>query len=317
MSALYAALGAAAALGLGCAQPPPPAAPARTCARGFDASFVQLGRRELAFDQAAWRRALGLLRAVGVELVVVQFTGDETGPYDIRPLLAAAASMRLKVFLGLDRDPTWPQAEAAARPAPPLGERRRIRALAALCNGSLACAGWYLPQEIDDSTWRGREEILRAHLVASAAALRRLTPGRPIAIAPFFTGALEPEAHARFWDAILAEPSVDVVMLQDGVGSGRATAEMAAAYLAALQPIAAARGVELWSVAELFRQVHGAPVDQDPFAAVPMHPSTLRASLTAERMFARRLVAFSVLDYMDPARGRAARTLYEDYTRCP
>ncbi len=316
MSTLRAAIGAAAALGLGCAAAEQPA-PARTCARGFDASFVQLGRRELGFDQAAWRRALSLLRAAGVELVVVQFTGDESGAYDLEPLLAAAGAMKMTLFLGLDRDPAWPRPSATSRLPPPLGAPRRARRLARACESSPACAGWYLPQEIDDVSWAGREQALRAHLVASAAALRRLAPGKPIAIAPFFTGALDPDAHARFWDAILAEKSVDIVMLQDGVGTGRATAEMAAGYLAALQPVTAARGVELWSVAELFRQVHGAPVDERPFAAVPIHPATLRASLAAERAVARRVVAFSVLDYMDPARGGAARTLYQEYTRCP
>lgn len=320
-------IGAAAAFGLGCgasaATAGAPGYPPRTCPRGFDASFIQLGQRELGFDQAAWRRALALLRAVGVDLVIVQYTGDEYGPYDgrggrapIRALLAAAAAMDMTVFLGLDRDPTWPAPRASAtRPAPPLGSPRRARALADLCAGSPACAGWYLPQEIDDSTWSrpGRDRLLRAHLARTAAALRRLAPGRPIAIAPFFTGALEPGPHARFWDPLLADGSVDIVMLQDGVGTGRATAEIAAAYLAALRPVARARGVELWSVVELFRQVHGAPVDGRPFAAVPMHPATLQSSLAAERPVAGRVVAFSVLDYMDPARGGAARRLYQDY----
>lgn len=322
MTGLCRAIGAAAALGIGCsaAPRPEPVYPARTCPRGFDASFVQLGRRELAFDEAAWRRALSLLRAVGVDLVIVQFTGDQDGAFDgrgghapVRALLAAAAGMHMKVFLGLDRDPTWPDPAAATRPAPPLGDRARIRALAALCAGSAACAGWYLPQEIDDATWTGREAVLRAHLVRTAAALRRVAPGRPIAIAPFFAGSPDPAAHARFWDALLAERSVDIVALQDGIGSGRATAEIAAGYLDALRPVVAARGVELWSVVELFRQEHGPPVDARPFAAVPMHPATLRASLAAERPLARRIVAFSVLDYMDPARGGAARRLYDDY----
>jgi len=328
MTGMHRVIGAAAALGLGCttgrtgAPATTPVYPARSCPRGFDGSFVQLGQRELAYDQAAWRRALSLLRAVGVDLVVVQFTGDEYGPYDgragrapVRALIAAAAAMNMKVFLGLDRDPSWPAAAAATRPAPPLGDRRRARALAALCTASPACAGWYIPQEIDDATWSRpeRQRILRAHLARTAAALRRLAPGRPIAIAPFFTGALEPGDHARFWDGLLADGSVDIVMLQDGVGSGRGTAEMAGGYLAALRPLAGARGVELWSVVELFRQVHGAPLDSRPFAAVPMHPATLRESLSAERAVAGRMVAFSVLDYMDPARGGAARLLYDDY----
>ena len=81
MNGLGRVIGAAAVLGIGCGSAAGPARapvyPPRTCPRGFDASFIQLGQRELGFDQAAWRRALSLLRAVGVNLVIGLFTGAE------------------------------------------------------------------------------------------------------------------------------------------------------------------------------------------------------------------------------------------------
>lgn len=302
--------------------------PERRCPGGFDASFIQLGERELELGEAEWADEIELLRSAGVELAIVQFSGDERGSYDrrrpgrepIRALLAAATAARLPLFLGLWADPGWPRGGAVeGRLPPPLDRPEEARALGELCRASPACVGWYIPEEIDDATFSGpgRADALRAYLVRAAAALHMLAPHRRVAIAPFFSGRGDAAEHAAFWGSVLRERSVDIVMLQDGVGAGRATPAMAARYLAAMQPVAGNAGVELWSVLELFLQTHGPPIDERAFAAEPMHPATLWASLAAERGVARRMVAFSVLDYMDPRRGDAARRLYRNYTaRC-
>jgi hypothetical protein len=188
-----------------------------------------------------------------------------------------------------------------------------------LCRRSSACDGWYLSQEIDDVTWSSppRTAALRAHVARTARALRELAPGKQLALAPFFTGTLTPQQHAQWWLSVLEPGAIDVLMLQDGVGTGRATPERAGAYLSTLRLPLAMIGVELWSVAELFRQRHGAPVDERPFEAIPIDPSVLRKSLAVERPLVARVVAFAVLDYMNPKRGVRARALYRDYaTRC-
>jgi hypothetical protein len=312
---------ATAALPLACAAALPDSHPVRACARGFDASFVQLRREQLGFDQQRWRQELSVLRSVGVELVVIQFSGDERGAYDSRgvapvaALLGAAADLRMTAFVGLHHDPTWPSDAAAARLPSPLEDPGAARALVELCARSPACVGWYLPQEIDDAFWSSAERTaaLRDHLARTAQALRALAPGRPIAIAPFFTRALDARAHAGWWGRLLESGTVDIVMLQDGVGTGRATPAEAGAYLAELRSVLAPLGIKLWAVAELFRQLHGPPVDQARFAAVPIDPATLRRSLAIERPLVDRVVAFAVLDYMDPRRGGDARRLAADH----
>jgi Domain of unknown function (DUF4434) len=306
---------------LACAVPRAHPQPVRVCPRGFDASFVQLRREQLGFDHRRWRQELSVLRSVGVKLIIIQFSGDERGAYDGRgvepvgALLDAAADLDMSAFLGLHHDAAWPSDDAAARLPPPLDDPIAARALAHLCARSPACAGWYLPQEIDDGFWSSPERTaaLRMHIARAAQALRAVAPGRPIAIAPFFTRALDARAHASWWSSLLEAGTVDIVMLQDGVGTGRATPAQAGSYLAELRPVLARLGVELWAVAELFRQVHGPPVDQAPFAAVPIDPATLRRSLAVERPLVERVVAFAVLDYMDPRLGGDARRLAEDH----
>lgn len=297
---------------------------ARTCA-SFDATFIQIHSDQLAHDEAHWQRELDVLRKLGVKQVVIQFTGDRHGPYDrdghapVANLVAAAAASDIHVLLGLHDDPTWPGDDAVKRLPPPLGDSKQAKALGELCRRSPVCDGWYLSQEIDDATWSSpaRTAALRAHVAETARVLRELAPGKQLALAPFFTGTLAPQQHAHWWLSVLEPGAIDVLMLQDGVGTGRATPERAGAYLASLRLPLAMIGVDLWSVAELFRQRHGAPLDDRPFKAIPIDPAVLRKSLAVERPLVTRVVAFAVLDYMNPKRGIRARALYRDYaTRC-
>jgi hypothetical protein len=221
--------------------------------------------------------------------------------------------------LGLFRDPAWPSEASVAVAAPPLGDRDAARALGVLCARSPACTGWYIPQEIDDETWSAtaRRDALRGYLARTAHTLHALAPGRLVMIAPFFSGSLDPEAYAAWLETVVAATGIDVVILQDGVGTGRATPELAGCYLARLGPALTPIGVRLWSVAELFRQIHGPPRDDQPFEAVPADPATLRRSLAIEALLVDRIVAFSVLDYMDPRRAGASRQLYQHYAARP
>jgi hypothetical protein len=300
----------------------PPTAP---CEGTFDATFIQLSREQLGYDAERWTRDLRILQALGIGLVIVQFTGDRSGSYErgtqrpVAALLAAAETARIEVYLGLHHDPRWPALRALGRVAPPLDDPPVARALGQLCTSSSACAGWYISREIDDDAWGrpARTRALRGHLSRTAAALRELAPGRPVTLAPFFTGKLPPDAYARWWLELLEPGVIDVVMLQDGIGTGRATAASAREYYVELRSALRSIDVELWAVTELFQQVHGVPVDTRPFAAVPMQPAMLRHSLAIEQPLVARSVAFAVLDYMDPRRGGAARRLHDDYAaRC-
>ncbi len=299
---------------------------ARHCPRGLQGSFLQLTEAQLGHGEAEWARELTLLRATGAETVIVQYTGDHAGAYEdrdeprarpvgpLRALLAAAGTARLKVYLGLHADPRWPEGGVDDLP-PPLGDPRGAGALARLCSDAPACAGFYLSSEIDDLTWGSpaRTGQLAAYLQRTAARLRSLAPGYPLVVAPFFTGRLDPQAHARWWGILMQGRPFDVLALQDGVGTRRATPERAAEYLRALGPATAAAGVRLWSVVELFHQLHGTPHDDRPFAARPAAFSTLRRSLAAQRPLVEQAIGFAVLDYMNPHGPWAARRLYDRY----
>jgi sugar phosphate isomerase/epimerase len=281
--------------------------PTLPCPGGFEASFIQPNAGDVRADFDEWRRRLSLLRSIGVDTAVLQFSSDRDGPYPLRTILDAADTLGLKVFVGLHLDRRWP-GRVPAIPAP-LAWPDAVARLRDAAR-SPAFAGWYLSPEIDDESFGGRQgaAAARAFLARTSARLTAIAPA-PVAAAPFFSGRQDPERHARWWDGILPGSGVTVLMLQDGVGVGRTTPEAAARYLAALAPVCARHGVRLWSVLEIFRQERPPP----RFAAVPAPFDRIPRGIAAQRPHVERIAAFAVPSYMDPERGGAAAKLYRAY----
>lgn len=305
------------------AVPQPPLEQA-SCREGLDATFVQLSSRDMERDAAQWKEELAPVRAVGMTGIVIQYSGDERGSYDarragatpVRALLAAAEELSMKVIVGLYSDERW--SERIRQPdwlPPPLDNSSERERLFALCAEFSSCLGWYIPQEIEDYTWgepEGAQTIARM-LSASVAVLREAFPWRVVAVAPYYAETLAPEAYAAWWGDVLRQAQIDIVMMQDGAGARGTSVATIQRLLSALGPVAHEHGVGLWSVAELFRQTGGSPVNDDAFSAVPVEFDPLRERLGAIHPLADRVIAFSLLDYMAPDRGRIEEALFQQY----
>jgi hypothetical protein len=299
--------------------------PLRVCPGGFTASFIQMTQREVHYNLSAWKRDLELLRSVGIQTVILQYSGDEHGSYEsqvngtnpIRSLLAAAEALDLSVLVGLHRDPAWPNAFAIdTKLSPPLDQPSEMKTLVELCNAFHSCAGWYLPQEIDEHTWESaeRRQKLKMFIERTSHKLRTLTPGKAIALVSFLQSDLDPQALAAWWSRVLANRPIDMLMLLDGVGTGRSNAESTQRLLGALWPITDALEIGLWAVVEVYKQIYGPPRDNLPFEAVPADFETVAHSMELERSTGARLAVFAYLKYMDPTLGSVAQRLHQGYS---
>ena len=297
---------------------------ARTSCPRLGGTFVQLKRAEFSRTSSDWKTVLAPLKAQGVSTLIIQYTGDESGAFQgpqrrqrpVSALLSALDELSLKAWLGHHYDPKWPAEPKALHGLPsPLDADSSAEGFVALCAAHPSCSGFYLSNEIDDHYWHRTElvAVLRNYLVRVVARLDELSGGLPVGIAPFYTTRLSARAHADWWGKLLRGTGIDTVMLQDGVGTGRASPETAALYLKELRPVVRNSGADLWSVVELFRQTAGEPHDRRPFAAEPIDPELLARSLRAQQQTSDAMVAFSVLDYMNPRGSSKQQSLWEHY----
>lgn len=231
----------------------------------------------------------------------------------IGDLLAAAEATGFKVWLGLALDPAYwegkfdPTASAASNTA-------LLQQLEGLYGASPALVGYYLPEEIDDRSFvtPAAHEAMTTYLAAMADAAHSQA-GRPVMVAPYFGMRPNGEAYAAWWNATLARAKLDVIAMQDGVGTRRTTVEEGVPVYRALKTVTDAHGVALWSDLEVFEQTHGWPVDDLAWQATSAKIATVRSQLELEAPYVAKFVAFAFPNHMSPRAGGAAAQLYLDY----
>ncbi|MCC6311120.1 MAG: DUF4434 domain-containing protein [Trueperaceae bacterium] len=240
--------------------------------------------------------------------------GTDMGTWDpIGELLAAAEGAGFRVWLGLALDPAYwegkfdPTASSASNTALMLELER-------LYGASPALVGYYLPEEIDDRSFvtPAAHEAMTTYLAAMADAAHTQV-GRPVMVAPYFGMRPDGAAYAAWWDTTLAQADLDVIAMQDGVGTRRTTVAEGVPVYRALKAVTDAHGVELWSDLEVFEQTHGWPVDDLAWQATSAKMATVRSQLELEAPFVAKFVAFAFPDHMSPRAGGAAAQLYQDY----
>lgn len=255
-------------------------------------TFLQFWRTHLDWDETEWRRLFGYLEALRMGEVVVQWTRYDG--IDYRPLaervLRWAEGAHVAVWLGLAHESKWWQAAELGSIA------ERDLAWAKELPRGRARRGWYLPEEIEERRWSGRETELRAHWRGLRKALR------PLAVSGFWGGQMRPEELGRWWRAA-ARGSVDRVLFQDGWGAGPMTEGRWPGYSHELRR---ALGRRLTVVVELFARAPGAA----EFRADPAEWARVRRQM---EWAGRNSVAFSVPEYATPMGGAAAARVYQQW----
>ena len=271
-----------------------------------DVSAVELPARMLvaSVDSPSSPRALGSAGWGVVETVAHE---------PLRDILNAAGEFGMQVFLGLGLDPAFwsgafdPDASAEKNVA-------LMLRLEDLYGDSPALVGWYLPEEIDDRRFVASDvhEAAMRYLERVAGAAHERT-GRLVMVAPYFGMTPDGPAYAAWWDATLARAPIDVIALQDGVGTRRTTTEEGVSVFAALAEVAERRGVALWSDLEVFEQIHGWPVDTGAWQARPADIDRVKHQLRLEAPHVAKIVVFDFVHYMSPRLGGDAEALYRGY----
>lgn len=287
-------------------------------------TFLQIDHSIAAWSEAQWAQEFDWMKAVGLELIIVQYAayGDawwypsavrSAAPDHLGRLLRLAEERDMGVFLGLTLDPEYWTGTYDVE-----GDLARNMMVAdelhARYGDHPAFTGWYIPHELSDYVFRDRRLFETAVATGSALLqhLKELTPDKPVSIAPYYGTYQSERDYRRSWEEFLEHVPVDIIMLQDGVGTHRVGVKDIKSHYRAVKQAIGNRPIQLWSDVEIFDQIHGWPVDDAPWAATSADLPRIIEQMEAAHPYVERFVAFEFSHYMSPRLGTGA-ALYDQY----
>jgi uncharacterized protein DUF4434 len=297
-------------------------------------TFIQLSQAHGSWDEDSWRRLFGYLAQLRAREIVVQWTVyDDTAFYPtarhaqvaqppLETILTLADELGMTARVGLAHDSAFwskvksdpasvvvylrglqARSESVARELVPLVQRHR------------SFRGWYITEEIEDTTWKDprARSALFEYLGRLARSVRALKPESSVAISGFSNAESAPATFGAFWTNLLQAAPIDVLMFQDGVGAGKQGLSFLPLYLAAARDAAQTTGRDLQVIVEVFTQVN----DATHFKAVPaaFDRVSRQIDLAATYSSVRGPIAFSIPEYMTPLGGPDAQRLFDAYLK--
>jgi tetratricopeptide (TPR) repeat protein len=300
----------------------------------LEGTFLQLLRRHGEWHPQDWANLFRYFKELQLSYVIIQWTvydgvafypttADHQVPNaPLDTILRLADEAGIRVYVGLVAESQY---WAHIRQPLPQVEKylRRLRSHAVSVARQLlpivarhpSFQGWYISEEIDDTTWRTLDfrAVLSAHLHRLSTHLHDLTPTKSVALSGFANGRLDPQAFENFWSGLLQDAAIDVVLFQDGIGVRKLELPELSSYLMAIRNATQAHHRELKVILEIFDQVAGPPLDNHPFRAIPAGLERIRRQIELSAAYASSLVAFSIPEYMTPLGGAAAEGLFDQY----
>jgi sugar phosphate isomerase/epimerase len=290
-------------------------------------AFIQFSDASAQAGTDWWEGQLAAMSAVGIDTLVVQYAASddtyyfplalketEVREYDaVENVLDGARKHQIGVFLGLHMDHSfWSNSfDMSARVN---RNKATLSALYSRYKSHPALKGWYIPEEIDDLTVEKDYAESLLEYFGDISSYARERTHLPVMISPFFGRDVDPVAYARWWDEVaLPAMSIEVLALQDGIGTHRTSLERARSVYEALCPVAKKHGVAFWANNETFDQIHGWPVDDKAWAAVPADFSRFQRQIQATSPFVEKTITFEFTHYMNPQVEGKSHDLYQAY----
>lgn len=290
-------------------------------------AFIQFSEESVKSSASWWKKQLSAMSAIGIDTVIVQYAASNERYYypskegekvsdasdAIQCVLDAAQQSRIAVYLGLHMDHHFWSNKFDVEVRLKHNEAI-LDELYSLYGNHVSLKGWYIPEEIDDLVAKKdyAEDLLKyfGRLSERAHKQTRL----PVVISPFFGRDVDPAEYACWWDSTgLPAINIDILALQDGVGTHRNSVAQAISVYKALAPVARKHGVKFWANNESFDQTHGWPVDEQHWAAVPAAFPSFLSQVKATSPHVEKSITFEFTHYLDPDASERAKELYRAY----
>jgi len=283
---------------------------------------------------AQWNAHLSRLRDMCEPTIFIQYgIWEDTAWYEpsslpfvtytnptMARIFANAESLGMHVVVGLYFSEDWHTADKTNTSTySDLLTRHRavIDEVWDLFGTSPAFAGWYIPQEIEDLSWPNgspQQGLLANWLEDVASYAKSKDASKSVYIAPYFSLFRPADDLETWYTTVLSTATdVDVVLVQDGVGTTRIDGDVDVPhYFNAIADACASTGRTFGAVVETFQQTRGWPVSTGDFAAAPAAASRVESQLWEAAATASQLVQFEY-SYMQSTLGNEEDQLYRDY----
>lgn len=291
------------------------------------ATFVQILRKDALKTVSDWQQDMEKMQAVGIDTIIVQWCafGDESfiksdklryrQQYDIVPkIMEAAGTVGMDVYLGLTSDHLyWNNVTLKDVNLEDYFLLRVFQSyemaevLKELYKDNVNLKGFYIPDEIDDKTWRGkrREKIVSYYLDYLSCKVKGLWSEKEILISVFFRLRTAPADFAKNMHSILTPTAIDKILLQDGVGVDIKNLEFVTLYAAEFIKLFGKE--KTWGVVEVFKQVQ----EENEFTAEPAEAVRIQKQIANLKQSCAKITFFSFIDYMHPKKNKEANLLYQ------
>jgi hypothetical protein len=298
----------------------------------LDGTFIQLLEQSGNWNRARWERLFDSFQSLGLKQIVIQWTLHDnrafftTNTFEQVPLppletiLELAEARGIKLYLGLAAESCYWEMikQSPVRQEEYLNRlrwksERVAQEVASVATRYNAFKGWYIPEEIDDLTWRPPKArvLLYRHLKQLSGFLKKLTPRGMVVLSSFSNARMDPGSYEAFLHDLLRETSVDILLFQDGAGVAKPPRELVPLYLKAARNAADATGKKLQVVVELF-----AEVSESSFKAIPAPISRIIQQMQMAAGYTTDGInSFSIPDYMSHEGGAAAMELLHSYQK--
>ena len=290
----------------------------------IEGSFLQLDSSTILWDNNQWLKELTYMQKLGMNVVIVQYMVDNDQAFYptklewIRPLqqepleaiLSVCDSLNIEVFVGDRYEWNFKFHDSTYFLTAAFKINKIIEELWERYGRHKSFKGWYIAQEYSNEKRFVEKQVYLSQFLRSIAEKCHTISGKPVAIAPFFFPQ-DTNTFKEFYTYILREGQIDIIMLQDGIGSRNCDLindipvyfNIMSSICNMLDPPR-----EFWADLEIFDTVK-------ENVLVPADIERIIAQILVEKLYASKIVCFEFNHYMSPLKGEEQQMLYNKYKK--
>ncbi len=292
----------------------------------FHSSFIQHWYSQ-NWTPDRWEKEFNMLKNIGIYEIIIQTTADTKVKYAVyftrlpgfthanidmvETALTAADKQGIEVRIGLGFSEdwwtkffrkSWLNKEACLNKA-------IIKEIAQKFGHHPSFSGWYIPHEFSQFTVLTKKQQKRLnYFFKSMASEIKLRLAKDIMIAPFYHGkhkwVITPKAWSNALKNILMRTGIDIVALQDSIGTGFSTMKQLPEIFSQTKKSLNELGIKFYVDVETFESARK--------SLVSASQQRIEKQLSIAQCYAEGFVAFSICHYQNKNEPVQAQ-LYNDY----